>query len=180
MGCSSSSSDSTTLPHPTIVEVSPREFSSPPACDEGEGSLRRYVATLVDVTPTVSGAPLDFRLPSSALQVEAAGSVHYEPIPCRLAVDFGWVVDGHRYRTELLGFDRTDLELLEPGLPIVIDAATRAIVPPRWKAQCGVDREPEGSEGGATSNPPLRAVQAEAELTRTVRFCESWVEVTAP
>ncbi|HET9934047.1 MAG TPA: hypothetical protein VFQ35_25260 [Polyangiaceae bacterium] len=177
LGCSSSGSTSTALPHPTVVEVSPLEFASEPACDAGPGSLKRYIATLVDVTPTsaTDSKPLDFKLPSSALQVEANGSIHYEPIPCRLSVSFGWVVAGHSYQTELLGYDRDDLELLEPGFPIAVDPASRAVVEPRWTAMCGAASEDDSSDGGS-GNVPERAVRAESDLTRTVRYCGEWLE----
>ena len=175
-GCSSGTSDSTALPHPTVVEVSPLEFAAPPACDAGAGSLLRYIATLTDVTPVsaTDASPANFTLPSSALQVETAGVIHYEPIPCRLSVDFGWVVPGHRYHTELLGYDRSDLELLQAGLPVAIDAATREVVEPRWRATCGDDAS-DGDAGGA-GNDSDHNVLAESELTRTVRFCGPWIE----
>jgi hypothetical protein len=177
IGCSSSGSDSTALPHPTVVEVSPLEFASAPACDAGPGSLKRYIATLVDVTPRSAsdGSPLDFVLPSSALQVESGGVVRYEPIPCRLSVDFGWVAAGHSYRTELLGYDRDDLELFEPGFAIAVDPTTRAVVEPRWKATCGADPD-DGSSAGGAGSVPERAVRAESDLTRTVRYCGDWIE----
>lgn len=178
IGCSDSGSTSDALPHPTVVEVSPLEFAGTPACDAGPGSLKRYIATLIDVTPRsfADPSPLDFTLPSSALQVEIGGRVdHYEPIPCRLSVHFGWVVPGHIYRTELLGYDRDDLQLLEPGFPIAIDPVTRAVVDPRWTARCGDDDDANAGEGGA-SNGGERAVRAENDLTRTVRYCGAWVE----
>ncbi|MGC4088848.1 MAG: hypothetical protein QM756_13300 [Polyangiaceae bacterium] len=161
LGCSSSATTTSALPHPTVIEVSPDEFAQPPSCGSEAGSLQRYLATLIDVTPSDgdAGAPVNFTLPSSALQIEAGGTIHYEPIPCLQAVNFGWVVSGHTYRAELLGFDRSDLHLLEGGLPVAIDAATRAVVQPRWRATCG------------TTTP----VRAEAELTRTVHDCDAWV-----
>jgi hypothetical protein len=174
-GCSSGTSDSTALPHPTIVEVSPLEFATPPACDAGEGSMLRYIATLIDVSPVsaTDPTPANFALPSSALQVEEGGAVHYEPIPCRLSVDFGWVVPGHRYRTELLGYDRSDLSLLEAGLPVAVDASTGEVVEPRWRATCGA---PDASDAAQSD----RSVVAESQLTRTVRFCSSWTDSLAP
>lgn len=168
IGCSDSGTTSDALPHPTVVEVSPLEFADIPACDAGPGSLMRYIATLVDVTPlsVVDPSPINFPLPSSALEVEVAGVSSYEPIPCRLSVQFGWVVPGHVYRAELLGYDRDDLQLLEPGVPIAVDPTTRAVVEPRWKASCGL----------ADETGVLRAVRAETDLTRTVRYCGDWVE----
>lgn len=177
IACSGSGSTSTALPHPTVIEVSPLEFASTPACDAGPGSLKRYIATLIDVTPgtTADSAPVDFVLPSSALQVESAGSIHYEPIPCRRSVFFGWVAPGHSYRTELLGYDRDDLQLFEEGFPIAVDPVTRAVVEPRWTATCGGDSGDGSSDGGAGSVPE-RTVRAESDLTRTVRYCGDWIE----
>ena len=174
--CSGSGSTSTALPHPTVVEVSPLEFASTPACDAGPGSLKRYIATLIDVTPVsaTDSAPIDFTLPSSALEVETAGVIHYEPIPCRRSVEFGLVVPGHSYRTALLGYDRDDLELFEAGFPIAVDPASRAVVEPRWTASCG-DDDGDSSSGGA-GNVSERAVRAETDLTRTVRYCGDWIE----
>jgi hypothetical protein len=134
--------------------------------------MLRYMATLIDVSPisATDPTPANFALPSSALQVEDGGAVHYEPIPCRQAVDFGWVVPGHRYRTELLGYDRSDISLLEAGLPVAIDSNTREVVEPRWRATCGA---PDASQSD-------RSVVAESQLTRTVRFCSSWTDSLAP
>jgi len=190
LGCSTETTETAALPRPVLVAVSPSEFASPPACGSSPGSLVRYVATLVDVTGQAGGAgggggvggigggssiggvgasggvggvgvSGGFALPSSALQIEyAPGQFRYEPVPCLQGVSFGWVVSGHLYRADLLGFDRADLEMLEPGLPVVVDATSRAVVNPRWTASCGSDT----------------AVRAEPDLTRTVGHCEPWVE----
>src|SRR5690348_6255870 len=49
-GCGSDSSTVTVEPHPTIIELAPRDFLGSLKCGTEEGNLQRYVATLTDVT----------------------------------------------------------------------------------------------------------------------------------
>ncbi len=141
--------------------------------------MRRYVATLTDVSPGPGDAPLNFTLPSSALQIDSSDatseSIRYEPVPCSDSVEFGLVVTGHYYWAKIDGYDRDDLEMLEPGLPIVVDAKTRARVLPRWTTTCSkADSSTDMSDAGAK----LVGVRAELDLTQPVTGCLPWSEST--
>jgi hypothetical protein len=160
VGCSSGTSSATTHSNPSILEVSPEEFSDDVPCAPG-GGLRQYVATLWDVTPKhdlpgtggaensggASGVVVPFALPSSL------------PTRCEQGVGFGWVISGHSYYATVEGYDRDDLDVLAPGIPIVVDRATREPVKPRWVTSCGSQNEP---------------VRAESQATRRLTDCENW------
>jgi hypothetical protein len=86
-----------------------------------------------DATPgTAPRSKLGFALPSSG------------PTDCRTPVAFSRVVDGHRYRAEVDGYDRDGLVPLVAGAPIMVDPATGDRVAPRWKWRCG-DACPENA-----------------------------------
>lgn len=158
-GCSDSTVTPTEVVHPTLVAVSPREFLGNVPCLDAPGAMRRYVATLWDVTGTsadpgdggaggadgAAGATFEepFALPSSG------------PVPCSEEVGFAYVVTGHRYVASIEGYDRDDLVPLQAGVPILVDPETRERVAPRWTAHCG-------EEDPATSY---------ASVTRIVRGC---------
>lgn len=164
-GCSDSTPTTTEVVHPTLVAVSPQEFLGNVPCLDAPGAMRRYVATLWDVTGTsadtgegggtgsdgAAGATFDepFALPSS------------RPVPCSEEVGFAFVVTGHRYVASIAGYDRDDLLPLEAGVPIVVDAETRERVEPRWTTRCG-DERPVTSYGS---------------VTRIVRDCAPLVDV---
>lgn len=168
-GCGTSSDIVTVQPHPTILEVNPREFMASLKCGTDEGALQRYVATLTDVTRV--GEPeesLNFDLPSSA------------PARCEQGVAFGLVVPGHFYTARVDGYDRSDLEPLAPGVPILVDPSTREPVAPRWTTTCGT---PCPYSKGCPVNPvPPKpgddpsnyAVRAESELSRQMKPCWAW------
>lgn len=152
-GCSDSSVPTTQVVHPTLVAVSPAEFLGNVPCLDAPGAMRRYVATLWDVTGTgadpgdggagsdegAAGATFEapFALPSSG------------PVPCSEEVGFAFVVTGHRYVASIDGYDRDDLVPLEPGVPILVDPETRERAAPRWTTRCG-DEDPATSYGSIT------------------------------
>ncbi|HTQ05660.1 MAG TPA: hypothetical protein VMI54_17480, partial [Polyangiaceae bacterium] len=153
--------------HPTQIGVTPSDFLGNVPCATTDGALRSYVATVFDVeyqpdgapvtsddvakgdaivttgddytaidvpTPTCAGdatpgpqprATVGFALPSSA------------PTDCQSTVAFSRVIDGHRYRAEVDGYDRADLVPLTPGAPILVDPTTGARVDPTWQWSCG-------------------------------------------
>lgn len=76
---------------------------------------------------TTARSTVGFALPSSAA------------IDCRAPVAFSRVVDGNRYRAVIEGYDRPLDELvpLAAGVPILYDASTGEVVPPRWTFHCG-------------------------------------------
>ena len=175
-GCGTSTTVPTIEPHPTIVQVNPREFATTVECGAGADQLQRYVATLKDITrtgPADAGVALDFELPSSA------------PTRCQQSVAFGLVVAGHFYVAQIDGYDRSDLVPLAPGAPILVDPATQKPVAPRWTATCGTPcpyddqkrcpPEPEPVQPGVEKYDPYNsAVRAESELTQSIIRCWPW------
>jgi hypothetical protein len=126
-GCGSETS-TTTTEQDTIVAVSPDDFLGDVVCADRAGAMRRYVATLIDVSDDLVDAGSEvneFVLPSS------------EPIECTHAVGFGRVVTGHRYVADIEGYEQTRLEPAAPGSPLMLDAKTRELVAPRWRTRCG-------------------------------------------
>jgi hypothetical protein len=136
-GCSSSSVAQSAVTHPTMVKLDPSTFLGGVPCSDEAGGMRRYVATLFDITEAADGGaggadsgpgPAEgsagnpgFPLPSSL------------PTPCLAAVGFGFVVDGRRYRAEVDGYDRDDIEPRGAGTRQMVDVASRAVVPPHWR-----------------------------------------------
>jgi hypothetical protein len=154
--CFSSPSGESGRKPPTLVAVSPSDFLGDVPCADAAGALRRYVVRLVDHgTPE---EPRSFELPASVI----AGPGGYQPVSCTQAAVFGHVAPGHKYSAIVEGYDRTDLQALGPGSPVLVDAAGNH-VPPRWTTRCGRD------EAGA---PIAGAVVSALYLTRFVRGCE--------
>lgn len=139
-GCSSGGGGTAGVTHPTMIEVAPQDFLGNLTCTTQGQGVRRYVATLFDVT-VGSGAPGEqpadipteggFRLPSSP------------PTPCSASVGFGFVAPGRRYRVEVDAYDTTQLEARVPGSRRMVDvssgssaAGQPAIVEPTWSTQC--------------------------------------------
>ncbi len=144
VGCSSSGGTTTSVTHPTMVELSPEDFLGDVPCTDGPG-LKRYVATLFDTNYVAEGGasgtsaedtaaggarPADFQLPSSA------------PTACLAAVGFGSVVAGRHYRVEIDGYDVDDLVPRALGSRQMVLAApselepTQPLATPRWTAHC--------------------------------------------
>ncbi len=139
------------IEHPTLIEVSPSEFLGNVPCLEAEGAMRRYVATVFDVTTDEdAGTAEDFALPSSG------------PTNCSQPVGFAFVVGGHRYAAEVDGYDRVDIEPLAPGSRVMIDPETALTVSPRWTTSCG-------REAGESA-------YAVRETTRDVSHCDPLVD----
>lgn len=120
-GCSDDPELEIDVEHQTLIEVDPSAFLGTVPCLAGEGSMTRYVATLIDT----SDPDQPFALPSSP------------PIPCNAAVGFSLVVPGHTYAAEVEGYDRDDLEPVEAGVRHLVDPDTRELVEPRWTTRCG-------------------------------------------
>jgi hypothetical protein len=144
-GCSSSSGAAGS-DNPTLVAVDPEAFLGSVPCLDSPGAMRRYVATIEDVTGELGGpeATIDsFVLPSSP------------PVSCTLPVAFGFVVDEHRYVADVDGYDTTAIEPLVPGSPFMVS----------WTTSCG--RQNEGTN---------RAVAAQTQQTIYVRGCAELVD----
>ena len=143
-GCSSSSTESVAVSHPTMIEVAPEDFLGGVPCSEGPG-LKRYVATLFDTNyvaqagasgvdaesdAQVGGAGPDFQLPSSP------------PTPCLAGVGFGLIVAGRHYDVKIDGYDTDDLAPRAIGsrqMVSPVPSETQPVTPlatPRWTAHC--------------------------------------------
>jgi hypothetical protein len=136
----------------TSVAVTPEAFLTGVTC--GEGGMRRYVATLSDVSAGDNSGG-GFVLPSSA------------PVPCFLEVRFERVTIGREYATDIQGYDRDDIVPLGcfpvatagcAGSTVMVDAATGVYVAPRWTTSCGHHR----SQPGVDAGPPPDSYDAGA------------------
>jgi hypothetical protein len=134
-----------------MIEVNPQDFLGNVPC--AEGSMRRYVATLTDVTNVAMGAGggagsdetgaggaqgVPFVLPSSL------------PTPCNTSVGFGYVVPFRSYQVTFDGYDRDDIEPRGAGTRQMVTRqpdpehpddparATVSVVQPheRWTVEC--------------------------------------------
>jgi hypothetical protein len=142
-GCSSSSSPSVAVSHPTMIEVAPEDFLGSVPCSEAPG-LKRYVATLFDTNYAQAGA--SGTDPESDTQVGGAGPNFQlpssPPTPCMAGVGFGLVVAGRRYDVQIDGYDSDDLAPRAIGSRQMVSPApgpTRPVTPlatPRWTAHC--------------------------------------------
>jgi hypothetical protein len=138
--------------NPTLVAVEPDAFLRDVPCLSSPGAMRRYVATLEDVTGNLGGEQADldsFVLPSSP------------PVSCVVPVAFGFVVPEHRYVADIQGYDRTNLVPLASGSPVMLSPESGEVVEPRWTTSCG--RQDQGTD---------TAVIAYDRVTIFVRACE--------
>jgi hypothetical protein len=150
--------------HPTLIEVAPDEFLGDIPCVDAPGAMRAYVATVFDVEFDENGAPIDYSLPD--LGAAGAGGQGGEsgdiaadtcpgvpartkggfplpssgPVSCKNAVAFARVIEPHRYRAEIHGYEGfgpSELGALAPGLPSLVRLDTGERVAPRWTIRCG-------------------------------------------
>jgi hypothetical protein len=148
--CVDSGGGDSGIDFPTLIAVSPQDFLGGVRCANAPGAMRRYVATLYDVSEDVG---VDgFALPSSG------------PVDCRLEAKFGMVVPGRRYVARVDGYDRTDIrplgapDVANSGSPVMVDAATGEYVAPRWTSACS------GAATRDDSGPPLESGGPDADL----------------
>jgi hypothetical protein len=140
LGCSDDSELVIVIEHPTLIEVNPEEFLGRVPCLAAEGAMRRYVATVFDVSPlddetgaagaggADDGPVEDFALPSSG------------PTPCTAPIATAFVVPGRHYAAQVDAFDRQDIEPLAAGSRVMLDSESKEIVTPRWTTSCGRER----------------------------------------
>jgi hypothetical protein len=164
-GCSETNVPIGGVYHPTLVEVSPAEFLGGIPCVDAPGAMRTYVATVFDVEFDETGAPVDYTLPAdqgAGGQGGAAGNESGDatvdtcpglaartrgfplpssgPVSCKNAIAFARVVEPHRYRAEVHGYEGfgpTELGALAPGVPSLVRLDTGERVEPRWTISCG-------------------------------------------
>lgn len=172
-GCFDNSTEEDEIVYPTLVGVTPGDFLGDVPCTNSPGAMRRYTATLYDVSVD---PPLEyFPLPSSDL------------IPCLQEVTFSFVVPEHEYVARIRGYDRNDLSKQSAGSPNAVDDDGQ-VVAPRWTTECGQlvtnigaagaggspdanpddddDSEGEGGADGASAAPGFRV----AGVTSTTRY----------
>lgn len=154
-GCSSGSTVTPAVTHPTLVEVAPALFQGSVPCVKDGSGFKRYVATLFDAGLNGEGGaggepdeavaagssaggaggqqkgefpdPAGFRLASSL------------PTPCGASVGFGYVVPTRRYEVRIEGYDTEDLDPRASGSrEMVLKSAEdpKPLVSPRWFAKC--------------------------------------------
>lgn len=117
----------------TLVAVEPSEFLNTLRCTAELGNMQHYVATFLDITPGLD--PAD----DSAERFQLASS---PPVDCNQTVATGFGVAGHLYVAHIDGYDRTDIQPLAPGSPIMAVAdGSGAIAEPRWQTDCTLPAE---------------------------------------
>jgi len=178
VGCYDRASEPEEIVHPTLVGVAPRDFLGQVPCVDSPGAMRRYIATLYDVSvaPPLQG----FALPSSGL------------VPCLNDIGFSFVALDHEYVAVVQGYDRDDLRQQVTGSPNAVDGDGH-VVAPRWSGQCGQivtpsaggaggasgsdddtdDPEGEGGDDGSTAAPgfDVAGVTATADWTVYASYC---------
>lgn len=168
-GCEEQVLTSTGIVHPTLVEVSPDDFTADVPCLEGPGSMQVYVATLydhgfppLDGTGGATGEEDDGSSGAGGAGDGTGPKTRRSGlVSCGTAVGFARVTPDHRYSVDIEAFDRADLivnpvdDPLDP--PPVRDATTNEIVPPRWTTSCG-------------------KATARAAVVRRIRNCEPIVD----
>jgi hypothetical protein len=204
-GCTDTSVPVGGVYHPTLIEVSPSEFLGDIPCVDAPGAMRTYVATVYDVEFDSAGAPIDYSVPEAGDEgAEDEGETPEEPsgvdtcpglaargdgfplpssgpVSCKNAVAFARVVEPHRYRAEIRGYEGfapEELGPLAPGVPSLVRLDTGERVEPRWTIRCGdvcpasarsfLSRRVEGCElvddaGGEPTGPSSVSVSLDEE-----------------
>src|SRR5882724_3491393 len=128
LGCSSSTTATTTIARPELVSVSPDDFVGSPGCGSDPAHVQSYVATLFDVTPGADGST-----PEPGAQLASSA-----PTSCLLPVTFSNVVTGHRYLAQVDAFNvaREDIAPSSPGGRLQFDQNGMGVAP-LWTYTCG-------------------------------------------
>jgi hypothetical protein len=181
LACSSSTTNTTTVVRPELVQVSPEDFLGAQVCGTSRGQVQSYVATLFDVMPLSSGVvpKPGFQLPSSPA------------ISCNFPVTFANVFIDHVYLAEIDGYTQPPEELAPatPGGRIQFvpgdGGPTDQRVPPSWTAECGqypqslvVDGGSYVPVGGGPTASDIRADEAGAGGEGGLTGVESYDQIT--
>lgn len=153
-GCSNSGNTTTTVTHPTMLEVAPTQFLGAVPCAADGPGLKTYVATLYDTNQTGDGgAPGEFdeQLPEETTETAFARlrgetpSDEFElpssaPAPCTASVGFGYVVPGRRYEVLIEGYEQ-DAQAVEPravGSHLLVERANPggSVLKSSYRAYC--------------------------------------------
>jgi hypothetical protein len=151
-GCADTSSDLTVISVPTLLTADPRFFLGGVRC--GAPELQSYVVAVTDVTTIPT--PLAVSSPATCPNPTSFGS---PPVNV-----------GNLYTAQIDGYDRPVCDLpnmvfppgcIRPsaaGARDQIDNATGAVVPPRFRWQCGVPQSaPVDASADISSGSALRA-----------------------
>ncbi len=157
-GCFGGGTGSSSPTTSTLVAVDPADFLGDVPCADASGAMRRYVATIVDVTPGLDDAGTPFALPSTG------------PVSClqQAAQGGAFVLAGHWYAADIQAYDRTDIKPLGTGSSVMVDANTGDVVTPRWTTSCG--RTINDPDGGTASGASSAAYAVQYD-TVFVRHC---------
>jgi hypothetical protein len=166
LACSSDPATTTGVTHPTMIEVLPADFLGDLPCGEQPGAVRRYVATLFDVTEQLGGAGGEgnIGLPESEATAGGQGGASVgapvvvapgkcggfqlpssRPVSCLAGVGFGYVVNGRHYCAEIDAYDSDQVQPRGSGSRQMVaadagDSAPPASdapkVEPAWQALC--------------------------------------------
>lgn len=152
LACSSDPTTSPGVTHPTMIEVSPEDFLGDLPCGEQPGEVRRYVATLFDVTEQLGGAggegnggpaEIDSQggAPTGAPVVASPGKCGGFPLPssrpvsCLAGVGFGYVVSGRHYCAEIDAYDSDQVEPRGSGSRQMVAGNSADSAPPASDAR---------------------------------------------
>jgi hypothetical protein len=137
LGCSSSSSDTTTESQ-TLIGIDPANFVASNACGN---QLMSYVATLYDDTGAAG-------LSDSGVSAGSFLVASSPPKSCSEAMVFSNVVKEHAYRVDLQGYTQAaaDLAPAASGSNAMLLIGDSSYVTPTWTASCYGWRDNNGQE----------------------------------
>jgi hypothetical protein len=160
-GCTETTVPAPGVYHPTLIGVAPDVFLGSVPCVDSEGAMRTYVATVFNVEYLPDGSLVtteDVATGDAVVGGTDTSSCHADadpgttpratvgfalpssgPVDCHDPVAFARVIQGHRYRAEIDGYNRNDLVPLAPGVRVLVDPVTGERVAPQWKFSCGDD-----------------------------------------
>ncbi|HEY1532922.1 MAG TPA: hypothetical protein VGF76_02855 [Polyangiaceae bacterium] len=153
LGCSSSTTATTTIARPELVAVTPDDFVNELSAADAK-RVQSYVATLFDVTPAADGG-----VPSLGFQLASS-----PPTSPSLPVTFSFVITNHAYLAQVDAYEEapaggpdagaaTHIAPASSGGRLQFDEKNGARVTPRWVFTCGgYPPTPDaGSFGGAAA-----------------------------
>jgi hypothetical protein len=104
LGCSSSTTDTTTIVRPQLIAVSPDDFKVKLSAADAK-LMHSYVATLFDVTPAADGS-----VPNPGFQLASS-----PPTSSSLPVTFSFVITNHTYLAQVDAYEDAPVGGLDAG-----------------------------------------------------------------
>ena len=163
LGCSSSSSTSSTTESQTLIGIDPANFVAGNACGS---QLMSYVATLYDDTGLTG-------LTDAGVSAVSFLVASTPPKSCSEATVFSNVVAAHAYRVDLQGYAQpaTDLEPAASGSNAMLLRSDSSYVSPTWTASCYGWKDNNGNE---------RPGYAYTDVTVHLTVCSQLGSATSP